>query len=104
MFSFFKRKSEFRDQAFEELARMLTEELGDPPYRRELLDPQKLDFSLASLEHVDDYLDVVHQDQPGEEDLLRVVLRCGAYVGEVIRRLSPRGYHWLDYEGAARRA
>ena len=36
-------------------------------------------------------------------DLLRFILRAGAYVGEVIRRHTPppRQWHWLQFEDAA---
>lgn len=31
----------------------------------------------------------------------KLVMRCGAYVGEVIRRNTPKAaFHWLDYKGA----
>jgi hypothetical protein len=35
---------------------------------------------------------------------MKLVLRCGAYVGEVIRRQAPTGtpWHWLTYDDAVR--
>jgi hypothetical protein len=39
-----------------------------------------------------------------DEESSRLILRAGAYVGEVIRRHTPppRRWHWLDYEQAAK--
>lgn len=102
MFSFFKRTPVFHDKAFEELAEMLWLDDEEPTYKREFLDPSRLDFSLRSLAHIDDYLDVVHTDEVEGEAMMRVVLRAGAYVGEVVRRHSKTEYHWVDHEQAAR--
>jgi len=33
---------------------------------------------------------------------MRVALRCGAYVGEVMRKQSPGTYHWVTHEEAAK--
>lgn len=82
---------------------MLSQDVGNPTYKRELLDPGRLDFSIASLERVDAYLDALHTEPPkDQDDLMRVVLRCGAYVGEVIRRNSPTEMHWIAFEEAAK--
>ena len=102
MFSIFKRTPVFHDQAFEELAEMLWLDEEQPTHKRELLDPSVLDFSLHSLAHVDDYLDAVRSDAIEGEVMMRVVLRAGAYVGEVVRRHSKTEYHWVDYAQAAR--
>jgi hypothetical protein len=61
---------------------------------------QKLDFSLASLHHVDHYLAHVHKKRRKltDSDWNTTVLWGGAYVGEVIRGLAPTDYyHWIDY-------
>lgn len=102
MFSFFRRKPRHLDATFDDLARMLTDDDENPTPRRQLLSKEKLDFSLDSLRHMDEYLGALHAAMPPEQDLLRVVLRCGAYVGEVIRRHSAIQYHWVDFEEAAR--
>src|SRR5262245_32363193 len=102
MFSFFKRTPAFHDKAFEELAEMLWMDDEQPTHRRELLDAATLDFSVHSLAHIDDYLDAVRADGVEGEVLMRVVLRTGAYVGEVVRRHCKTEYHWVDYEQASR--
>jgi hypothetical protein len=102
----FSRKLELHDQALSELGQMFASpELvaDDPTPGSELLDPSRLDFTVESLGFVDDYLDQMRQRQlvEGEEDYGKVVLRCGAYVGEVIlRNAKGTTYHWLDYKGA----
>jgi len=102
MFSFFKRTPVFQDKAFEELAEMLWLDDEEPTYKREVLKPSLLDFSVRSLAQIDDYLDVVRADEVEGQVMMRVVLRAGAYVGEVVRRHSKTEYHWVDYEQAAR--
>jgi len=103
VFSFFKRKPKNQDVAFQDLAQMLHLQEEGPTYKRGLLDSEKLDYSVESLGHIDKYLTVVHADQVADQDeLMRVVLRVGAYVGEVIRRNAQTEYHWLDYEVASK--
>ena len=57
---------------------------------------------MDSLAAVESYLDAIRQDELDPGDLLRIVLRCGAYVGEVVRRHSTAELHWVDYDEAAR--
>lgn len=99
--SLFRRGPAFVDPAFAELAQMLTEDERQPTYGREWLDRRQLDYSLLSLKHVDDYLARVHAAPPSDEEKFRVVLRCGAYVGEVMRRSMPQ-FHWVEYDEGAR--
>jgi len=102
MFSWFRSGPRFADREFEDLSAMLLEDDSPPTYRRELLLGKPLDYSVESLRVIDAYLDHLHQAQPAAEDLWRVVLRTGAYVGEVIRRGSRDTYHWVTHEEAAK--
>jgi hypothetical protein len=102
VFSFFKRSPRFEDEAFADLALMLTRDEDNPTFRRELLAADKLDFSVESLKHVDAYLGHLHKAPPQGKDFMRVMLRCGAYVGEVLRRHSRDAYHWIGYDEAAK--
>jgi hypothetical protein len=103
MFSIFRRRPNFVDQAFRELSDMLTDEETKPTCRRELLDRRRLDGSLESLRHIDDFLQQLHAQPPSEDALFHVALRCGAYVGEVFRAQPVgAGYHWAYYEDAAK--
>ena len=104
----FGRKPELQDQALSELGQMFASpELiaDDPTPGSEFLDASRLDFTVESLGFVDDYLEQMRQRQLVEssEEYCKVVLRCGAYVGEVIRRNAKgKTYHWLDYKGAVK--
>ncbi len=102
------RKPKLQDKALSELAQMfaLPESVADDPTPgTELLKPSRLDFTVKSLGFVDDYLARMRTRRLDEDsdDYFKLVLRCGAYVGEVIRR-NARGktYHWLDWKGALR--
>ena len=81
---------------------MLTQDRENPTYKNGLLDEKKLDFSVESLKHIDAYLETVHSAPPQEEDVARLVLRCGAYVGEVIRRNSLHKWNWITFGEAAK--
>ena len=106
MFSLFKKSAPvFCDAALEDLSRMLTQEDERPTYRRELLQAERLDFTLESLKHIDEYLEIVRQDEIPNEHMTPLVLRVGAYAGEVIRRnTTDIEFHWLDYKQGARRS
>jgi hypothetical protein len=101
----FSRKPELQDEALSELGQMfaLPEAVADDPTPgTELLDPSRLDFTVESLGFVDDYLDQMRKRnlEEGGDAYYKLVLRCGAYVGEVIRRnATGKTYHWLDYKG-----
>jgi hypothetical protein len=102
MFSIFRPGPRFVDKEFSDLSLMLTLDDQNPTYRRDLLHPDALDFSLESLRHLDEYLEILHLSPPEGPDFLRVALRCGAYVGEVMRRQSPGTYHWVAHKEAVK--
>ena len=66
----------------------------------EQLNRAKLDYSLASLKAVDNYLKYLHENRPEQmgREWVKAVLWGGAYVGEVIRRNAPREYNWVDFD------
>lgn len=103
MISLFRKKGpKFADEEFSDLSLMLTQDDQNPTYKRELFKPEKLDFSLESLRHIDEYLEHIHKHPPEGNDFLRLVLRCGAYVGEVMRKHSNKPLHWVSYQEAAK--
>lgn len=59
-----------------------------------------LDYSLVSLQHVDEYLSWLHHARPETmgPEWVEAILWAGAYVGEVIRRHGPRPYRWVDFD------
>ena len=102
------RKPKLQDKALGELGEMFASPdlvADDPTPGSELLDVSRLDFSLDSLAFVDDYLAQMRKrklDEDGE-DYSKLVLRCGAYVGEVIlRNAQGTTFHWLDCKGAVK--
>ena len=89
---------EYCDEAFHDLSIMLHSDTERPTFRSELLVPKHFDYSLESLDHLERYLMAVREDKDVELDWNRTVLRCGAYVGEVIRSAKPNdNWHWVDY-------
>lgn len=100
---FWKRKPpiEYSDQALHEVSEMFSQNEQQPTFGIEHLNVVRLDYSIDSLAEVNRYLDLVRLDQNIESVWNQVVLRCGAYVGEVIRKNSTnREWHWLDYQNA----
>jgi hypothetical protein len=90
-----------QDQALSELSQLFFNYPEKPTFGHEFIDPRKLDFSVDSLKHVDEYLEAVRSAKGIDSNLTVVVLRAGAYVGEVIRRNSPKKkWTWLDFETA----
>jgi hypothetical protein len=81
---------------------MLTQDDENPVYMREIIDSSKLDFSIDSLKHIDDCLEIIRNNPPEGNEFLRLVLRFGAYVGEVIRRNSKKEHHWVEHKEAAK--
>jgi hypothetical protein len=99
----FRRGPRLKDDALNGLAGMFVSCPTDPTPGADKLHASKLDFSVASLAFVDDYLEAMRSRKLGQQDGAVVVLRCGAYVGEVIRHnSSERVFHWLDYDEAVR--
>lgn len=102
----FSRQPKLQDEALGELALMFNSPhliVDDPTPGVELLDPPRLDFTLASLGFVDDFLEKMRKRNLDDDSYVKLVLRCGAYVGEVIlRNAKDTTYHWLDYQAALR--
>lgn len=94
----------FSNELIETWAEFLTMSAHPRPiYRGHLLNVVALDYSVDSLRHVDGYLELLRQAPLPPDQVLRVIIRCGAYAGEVIRRASPpSSCKWIPYEEAAR--
>lgn len=94
----------FIDATFVDLARMFLAYPPDPTPGSDLLDAAQLDYSVQSLAAVDAHLDVMRSRDLNGEACVKFVLRCGAYVGEVIRRSAapPTAWHWVDYRDACK--
>ena len=89
------------DEAFSDLSVMLHSYPESPTYRVDFLKSDKLDYSVKSLKHIDDYLNEIRKSKNLEKDWNKTVLRVGAYVGEVIRRSDKQErWHWVDHDTA----
>ena len=97
MISFFKKKPKLNNQANEELSWMLYEDTDNPIRDLHFFDGRDMDYSLKSLETLDQYLELQRSDLPEDEELLKITMRSGSYVGEVIRRNAEEKYNWLEY-------
>ena len=64
MFNFFRRSPSYANREFSDLSFMLFQDRESPTYKRELLDERKLDFSVESLKHLDEYLEALHATPP----------------------------------------
>lgn len=102
--AWFRRKPKLQDEALGDLAQLCFACSEDPTPGRELLDASRLDFSVQSLAVVDDWLERMRTRPLDDEAMLTIVRRCGAYVGEVVRRYSGKPFHWLDRKGAAKQS
>jgi hypothetical protein len=90
-----------QNMAFFDLSMMFFEDQTDPTFGIRYLDPKKLDFSIESLKYVDEYLEAIRKDKEVEKGWNKVVLRAGAYVGEVIRRNDKKTqWEWVDLDTA----
>lgn len=56
------------------------------------------DFSLFSLQIVDDYMNALGQENPDEETLHQISVVVGSYVFEVVKRNFGGEYQWVDAE------
>lgn len=72
---------------------------GDMPYRNKLK-IALLDYSPESLKEIDRYLNLLYKIHFNESstDYQNVIVWCGAYVGEVIRRNAVIEFHWVHYD------
>lgn len=82
------------------LSHMLFTPGDDPSPLSEYFNNVVPDYSLSSLVSIEDYLQKVEPQLDQREKYVRVVLRVGAYLGEVIRRNSARPLNWYDFKQA----
>lgn len=88
------------DVELDELSQLLFQNEEDPTLENEFLIKSNLDFSFAILKSIDDYLEKVKNHADFEENYLKIVLRTGAYVGQVIKKNSHKNFHWYDFKNS----
>ena len=96
----FKKRIKNVDIEFEELSQMLFLFEEDPTLERDFLLNANLEFSLESLKKIDDYLEKIKSHPEFENNYSKIVLRVGAYVGQVIKLNSKKNFHWYDFENS----
>ncbi|MBK9564134.1 MAG: hypothetical protein IPO37_02705 [Saprospiraceae bacterium] len=87
-----------------DLSQMFYDYPSDPTFNVQFLDRSKLDYSIDSLDHVNAFLESVRLQRNSipEKKFNPLVLRIGAYVGEVIRKNSKtKKIIWVSFEKAA---
>jgi hypothetical protein len=100
MFSrLFNRK---QDGVLKELSQMLTMEKKQPTLDLDFFENKKMDYSIESTKTIMKYLDNIKTNTKYDEEYQRVVIRTGAYIGEVIRTNSIKEYHWYYYDTACK--
>ncbi|MBD2019952.1 hypothetical protein H6F43_07090 [Leptolyngbya sp. FACHB-36] len=93
----------FQDDRLCGFSGLFFQDSEQPTFRQEWITAEMLDYSLESLRQVDDFLLRVRHEQASQDEWARMILRCGAYVGEVIRRnCRTVDYHWLGYDDAVK--
>jgi hypothetical protein len=100
MLSIFKKKPKLNNEANQDLSVMLFENPNDPIRDHQFFTDKSMDFTIESLKVLDDYLESLRSDLPENEELVKITLRAGSYIGEVVRKNSNIRYNWLDYKEA----
>lgn len=85
----------------ENIGRLLINDKENIPLH-EKLDITKLDLSITSLKEIDRYLEVINKNKRklSNEEIKKIILRTGVYLGEVIRKSNKKIFIWLSYDEA----
>ena len=62
---------------------------------------ERMNFSIESLEHLMAYLDKIRSLSLPSNQMSIVIIRTGAYLGEVLRNNCTRGLSWTDFASGA---
>lgn len=90
-----------RTEAMKGLARQIVNDEGGMIFGRQYLNPQFLDYSLESLNCLNEYLEKIRLCAGIEKAWSDVVNRVGAYIGEVIRLNDTKhAWLWIDFDTA----
>ena len=98
------KQPKIQDEALADLAQMFLSNPEDPTPGSESLAGDQCNFSVESLRVVDAHLESLRGRRLEGPALMKLMLRCGAYVGEVVRRHAATGkpWHWITYDEAVR--
>jgi hypothetical protein len=94
---------QLQNEALENLSHMFVDYPDDPTPGHEFLEASRFDFTVESLIAMDEHLEVMRTQELSDDDWNILILRAGAYVGEVIRRCTPfpNTWNWLGFAQAA---
>jgi hypothetical protein len=95
---FFRKKLPTVDVELYELSKLLFLDNETPVPNVDFFNSFDADYSLDSLKYIEDYLNSLRDSKELEGNYNLIVLRVGAYLGEVIRNNSNKDYHWYDFE------
>ncbi len=88
------------NEASQDLSTMLFDNPNDPVRDYGFFEQKDMDFSIESLEILEEYLESLRFNLPENEELVKITLRAGSYIGEVIRKNSTIKYNWLEFSEA----
>jgi hypothetical protein len=84
------------------LAKLMFQDVSDDSWDQRNLTKGNLDFSLNSLDYMNQYIDNLLNTKRGQELLEKhfsnFVTRIGAYIGEVIKEHTDKSFHWYEYD------
>lgn len=86
------------------IAELLLSDKESVEFRDDYLEKDQLDYSIESLKYIDSYLEKVRKNKKFIKNELysKIILRCGAYSGEVIRKNSKKDFSWTTYDEAVK--
>ncbi|MFC3903057.1 hypothetical protein SAMN05421749_104139 [Acinetobacter marinus] len=89
-----------QNQAMSELSEIFFLDKTLPIFDYDFINEKNMDYSITSLQYINAYLDEIRKhDELPNEDYFRIVLRTGAYVGEVLRRNEQNhDLNWIGYD------
>jgi hypothetical protein len=100
VFSLFKKKPKLNNEANQDLSLMLFDNPDDPVRGHNFFHNKSMDFTIESLEILDEYLESLRPELPENDELVKITLRAGSYIGEVVRKNSAIKYNWLEFKEA----
>ena len=83
------------------IAKLLYKDVSADSWDRANLTKQNMDFSIASLLYIDEYVENLQKDSNKElfsKYASNLAYRIGAYLGEVMKLHLPKGFHWYELE------
>ncbi|MFC5602729.1 hypothetical protein [Sporosarcina koreensis] len=99
MFSFLNRAKLKKDD-LKGIAKLMYQDVSDDSWEKENLTKRNLDFTIESVRYIDMYTNKLMNTEFGNELLNKhfdkLVLRVGAYIGEVIKNNIRQDLYWYE--------